>query len=92
MRAFNLLHPSDLASASTAARMPGAALIAGGTDLMQLMKLQGGDARPARRSHRNTRGRRARPHRAGAGRHPAGRARDHVAGGGRPAHPARLAR
>ena len=40
MQPFTLSRPSDLAAASRSAQAPGAAFIAGGTDLMQLMKLQ----------------------------------------------------
>ena len=38
MQSFTLLEPSDIATAISAAAQPGAKYIAGGTDLMQLMK------------------------------------------------------
>ena len=46
MRAFSLSHPDNLHAASAQAAAPGAAVIAGGTDLMQLMRLD--VATPAR--------------------------------------------
>ena len=49
MKAFTYERANSLAQAATGSTKPGAKIIAGGTNLLDLMKLQVADARPSHR-------------------------------------------